>query len=126
MIACDLDNLKTVNDEQGHLVGDTFIREAADILRYTFRLEDVVARIGGDEFAIILPFVNEDQLASILKRLKTNIEYRNNSFAGDFSMSIGAAIAHRGDALLHTLKDADAAMYIAKKQKKLQAITYTV
>jgi diguanylate cyclase (GGDEF)-like protein len=59
ILMLDLDNMKETNDSYGHAAGDKLLQRAANVLRQTFRREDIVARIGGDEFAIIIPRCTE-------------------------------------------------------------------
>ena len=74
IIACDLDGLKQINDQLGHDAGDRAIKAAAKILGlHTFRKEDVVARIGGDEFIVVLPSVDLDLNSSIFERIENGI-----------------------------------------------------
>ncbi len=65
----DLDNLKFVNDNFGHRMGDKYIKKAADIISSTVRTEDIIARIGGDEFALLLPETDRNSAASLCKRI---------------------------------------------------------
>jgi len=123
IVACDLDGLKQINDQFGHDVGDRAIRSAAKILRgNTFRAEDVVARIGGDEFVVILPEVDLGNTKSILDRLIGGIEKFNNSSLDDdlyrpISMSVGYAVVQKGESLEEGYKNADKAMYLNKQKK---------
>jgi diguanylate cyclase (GGDEF)-like protein/PAS domain S-box-containing protein len=124
IIACDLDKLKLINDREGHDAGDRAIRAAANVLgKNTFRKEDIVARIGGDEFVVILPGVDLDQNSSILERIRKGIERHNRSKVKDnlyrpVSMSIGYAVVKEGESLEEGYKNADAAMYREKSVKK--------
>ncbi|MCS7205320.1 MAG: EAL domain-containing protein [Leptospiraceae bacterium] len=68
LLMIDVDNFKYVNDTYGHEVGDKVLKELAKLIRETFRKEDIVARYGGDEFVVILPYVSKDFLESIMKR----------------------------------------------------------
>ena len=124
IIACDLDGLKQINDQYGHDSGDRAIKGAAKVLGlHTFRQEDVVARIGGDEFVVILPSIDLNQNSSILERLENGITQYNNSNLDDglyrpISMSMGHAVVHEGQSLEEGYKSADNAMYVEKISKK--------
>lgn len=131
VIVCDVDGLKLYNDSFGHLMGDRLIKAAADILLQTFRTGDVVARIGGDEFAVLLPRASRDTVEAILSRLKNSIEEFN---AGNeefmLSLSTGMAIGHSKKVNLTQLfREADNNMYREKNinsQQTRAAITKTV
>ena len=124
IIACDLDGLKQINDQQGHDAGDRAIQSAAKVLGFhTFRKEDMVARIGGDEFIIILPAVDLNQTPTIMNRIMGGVEQFNNSQIDDgmyrpISLSFGHAVVHENGSLDEAYKTADKAMYKNKEDKK--------
>ncbi len=124
IISCDLDGLKQINDQLGHDVGDRALKAAAKILSiHTFRKEDVVARIGGDEFVVILPAVDLNESETIFDRVNSGIEKFNNSNIDDnlyrpISMSMGFAVIQEGGSLEEGYKAADQAMYLNKQKKK--------
>lgn len=118
IVVSDIDKLKYVNDTLGHAAGDDLITRAALMLKGAFRAEDVVARIGGDEFAVLLPTADAVVVEEALARVMSKIEASNSSdvsFA--LSMSFGAATASKGDRLEETLKLADKRMYQHKFKK---------
>jgi diguanylate cyclase (GGDEF)-like protein len=123
IIVCDMDDLKQINDTFGHNVGDIAIKGAAKILSSVFRSEDVVARIGGDEFAIIVPRYDINENSSIPKRLqKTIAAYNENKpedgFHRPIALSFGHSLVLEGDSLIEGYKRADKHMYTVKAQKK--------
>lgn len=119
IVMVDVDNLKRVNDTLGHAAGDTLIAAAARALREAFRTEDVVARIGGDEFAILLELANEGAAAAALARIREAVVRCNGPESESFlSLSLGAATATVVNTLYETWKLADQRMYEEKGRRK--------
>lgn len=124
VVVADLDGLKQANDLYGHDHGDALIRSAADMLRDLFRVDDVVARIGGDEFAVLLKGVDEELLGSIMKRArKMNSDGSYQSEHGlPVRISMGSATTRSSSGLGEAIREADAAMYKDKKARKRKLI----
>ena len=118
IIIIDLNNLKKINDEYGHAMGDLYIKNAANILKQTFRPEDMIARIGGDEFLILLPLVDEDICAQAIERLNEYIRLFNRESEFPLSLSAGCATAQTGENLLERIREADKRMYEDKAASK--------
>lgn len=119
IVIADIDGLKVVNDNFGHTEGDRLIKQAAQALQQSFRGEDVVARIGGDEFAVILQNADEASVKEAIKRVltfQTLINEINSTFV--LSVSLGSATAENGEQLSETLKQADSRMYYYKIRRK--------
>lgn len=90
LILCDANGLKLVNDAFGHDEGDRMLKKIADILRSVCRKEDIIARIGGDEFAILLPVVDISKAKSIVERIRDTCQQQDSSPI-PISISIGVA-----------------------------------
>lgn len=117
----DVDDLKRINDELGHNIGSASLAEAAKLLDATFRDADVIARIGGDEFAVAGQF-NHEGIAAAAQRLQDAAAARSCEPAQPFplSLSIGHATSSifRFDTLKDLLARADQVMYERKRRKK--------
>ena len=88
----DLDNLKEINDRHGHRQGDFAVMRAADALKGTFRESDIVARVGGDEFAVLALEASGEYQETILHRLRENLEKLNTAENRcDVGLSVGVA-----------------------------------
>jgi diguanylate cyclase (GGDEF)-like protein/PAS domain S-box-containing protein len=121
-IVGDVDNLKCINDTYGHAQGDEVLKTAAQILRTSFRAEDVVARMGGDEFIALLPSASTEAANRVMERIQEKVQLHPllmNKIP--ISISLGAATIEKGQSLSDALKLADDRMYLAKQQKKNQS-----
>ncbi|MEE9913628.1 MAG: PAS domain S-box protein [Deltaproteobacteria bacterium] len=117
-IVIDLNNLKSINDRHGHAAGDLYIKNAAGLFKQTFRPEDMMARIGGDEFIAMLPSVDESSCAQILERLNENLARYNRDADQPISFSAGFSTAHAGDNIEAMIAEADRRMYREKAKMK--------
>ncbi|HIJ95490.1 MAG TPA: diguanylate cyclase [Desulfuromonadales bacterium] len=117
IIVADIDGLKIVNDTYGHDAGDQLIRTVADTLISAFRASDVVSRIGGDEFAVLLPGADQGTVKEAVDRISGMFELHRSQLQGG-GLSLGFATAECGEALTACLKQADEQMYIQKYSKR--------
>ena len=125
MILIDLDNFKTVNDELGHDKGDELLCQVSNILKSNFRKTDCVARIGGDEFFIMMPqIVNKDNVSEkvrkILKEFPIIVENEQKDKKVEVSLSVGVIFTKTGEENQYEelYRRADSYMYKAKKNGK--------
>lgn len=118
IMMADVDNLKSTNDEQGHAAGDLLLKRVAEVLSASFRTEDIVARIGGDEFAVLLPDISDSSAGDTVKRLLGVLKQHNAEYPGPpVSLSIGLSTANKRVSLSEVLKEADKRMYHAKQRR---------
>jgi len=119
LVMIDIDNLKVFNDQFGHMAGDRALSAVASILRHQFRPRDLIVRYGGDEFAVLLPQVDEKLAMSIADRVRQAV----SGSTGDGSdsliqipirISMGVAELESGGNLTSLIRAADAALYRAK------------
>ncbi|MBL8050373.1 MAG: GGDEF domain-containing protein [Anaerolineales bacterium] len=112
IIIVDLNYLKHVNDTLGHQAGDKLIRRIAEVLQASSDAEQFTARIGGDEFIIILPGQNEEAASEYMKHIQVLVEMNNKYYREpELSISIGAATSTPEMSLEKTINLADDAMY---------------
>ena len=119
MIMIDADHFKAINDRHGHASGDTVLRHLAACLQHTFREVDVVARVGGEEFAVLLPSTTMAGAAAVAERLRLQVAASTVNLDGEatgYTISAGvAAIDADATSLEALMKRADQALYAAKK-----------
>ena len=121
IIMIDMNNLKKINDCAGHAVGDMLLIRTAEILKNSFREEDVISRIGGDEFTVLMPNTDQETLNKLIARLRERIAVKNQqpSFSQyPIEISIGGEVRNTPGSLKDTLKRADANMYLDKSKTK--------
>jgi diguanylate cyclase (GGDEF)-like protein len=121
----DIDDFKKVNDVFGHAVGDQVLAELADHLRASVRAEDVVCRIGGEEFAVIVPRCVEDDAVGVAERLAGRLREAAFDLAGTIAVSVGIAEGPTHAANPRELVAcAEAAMMTAKARGKNQIVFF--
>jgi len=122
LLIIDLDNFKQVNDRYGHLFGDTVLTQASRVLKKMFRSQDILARIGGDEFMVLMWGISDVELLKNRCRQLINVfgnTFRSLSQEVALSCSVGIAVAPvHGQSFLELYQRADQAMYQAKAKGK--------
>lgn len=117
VLLCDLDRFKEINDLFGHDCGDEVLRVVAQTLRDAARLEDCVARWGGEEFLVVLPQTRLADAVWIAERLRTAVNQLSCEWQGQYIMptiSIGVAVQQATQSIDQLIKAADQALYQAK------------
>ncbi len=128
LLFADLDNMKEINDELGHEAGDQALHDMAEILKKTFRKSDIIARMGGDEFAVVITEPSHPDIENIIvKNLIQNITKHNGKGLRMYALSLSTGIANydpeKPCSVSDLLTRADAAMYINKKHRKAEKDT---
>ncbi len=126
IISADLDWLKMVNDKLGHQVGDNLLKACAKVLQDSLRSSDISARIGGDEFAVIMPRTDKLSAEEIIIRINHNIALYNQLNQDMLlSISLGLSVSGNKDQLLtETFKKADVGMYRDKTERSGKALRH--
>jgi len=115
----DCDNFKTVNDTLGHLEGDRLLKAIAEAMSRSVREIDVPARMGGDEFAVLLPETSEEDARTVVERLQEALNTRMREADWPVTFSIGVAVYASAPATVdQLLKNADELMYEVKETSK--------
>ncbi|KOA19748.1 cyclic di-GMP phosphodiesterase Gmr [Clostridium homopropionicum DSM 5847] len=122
LIYMDIDNFKNINDTLGHASGDLFLKDISNILKGNIKSPDFVARLSGDEFALIFENVEDrmevtNRVQDLLKHLRRHWVIDKQEFFISFSLGIAMYPEH-GDNLAMLLRNADIAMYFVKKDLK--------
>ena len=119
VLMMDLDGLKTINDEMGHGCGDMVLQTVAGVLQETVRGHDSVARVGGDEFCVLLPDTDLAEAMTVAERLRTEVEEMAVRYRGEtmrVRASLGVASSEQcGLAWESLMEHSDAALYEAKR-----------
>lgn len=122
----DLNNLKLTNDVFGHEMGDSLIKKTADFLRDIFRADDIISRIGGDEFCILMPKTSVEAAQIVKQRIKNTSE---NYSVGPLRVSIAAGCAvktEETEKIEDILRDADTNMYEDKQANRQKVKSDTI
>ncbi len=120
LVTLDLNGLKQVNDEQGHAAGDALLRRVGEVLIKATEPGWCTARVGGDEFTILMPSMDERAATALIERMGSLIELNNQFYPGQpLSLAMGTASCTSGDQVEAALNHADQAMY----EKKLRCYT---
>ncbi|MCC5815667.1 MAG: GGDEF domain-containing protein [Leptospira sp.] len=130
IVILDLDHLKKINDQYGHIQGDRSILEFSEILKRNTNSKDIIARIGGDEFCLITDWIKKEDLARLIEKIRYEISlikitvYNNPELSHGLTASIGAILVNEKqvrnfDVLYHSI---DEALYRAKIEGRNKAI----
>ena len=122
LVVLDLDDFKAINDRIGHLTGDAVIAESAERVRDVVRTADIACRVGGDEFAVILPESTLADADQLYRRLQAALSARPIGQAGRLSFSAGVAELKPEYDPTTFFERADEALYVAKERGKAQVV----
>ncbi|MGF6598083.1 diguanylate cyclase (GGDEF)-like protein [Paraburkholderia sp. GAS448] len=124
VIMADLNGLKRVNDQLGHAAGDALLRRAGEVLAKALETPFHAARIGGDEFAMLLPGTDERGGAAMIDTIRQLVDLNNQFYPGStLSFSMGAATCQRGERLEAVVQRADLLMYDEKRAHYVNQIS---
>ena len=119
IVYIDCDNFKFVNDKYGHKIGDKVLSTVARIMKRNIRLTDLAARMGGDEFAILLPETSADQAKIVMQKIQKTLLYAMNVKKFPVTFSIGIATFITPPVTINEIiNEADKLMYEVKRDRK--------
>ncbi|MBT7189178.1 MAG: GGDEF domain-containing protein [Anaerolineae bacterium] len=116
IVMADVDRLKETNDQEGHATGDALLKRVAQTLTVSFRTNDVIARIGGDEFVVLLSNTDANAAEELMRRVRQVILEHNTTHAETpIRLSLGVSTAEEPTSLSEMLNEADENMYNEKR-----------
>ncbi|HFD3129018.1 TPA: GGDEF domain-containing protein [Klebsiella quasipneumoniae subsp. similipneumoniae] len=125
VIICDLDHFKRINDNYGHIAGDKVIQFAASVLDSHSRKDDAAARIGGEEFALLLVNAAEDEAQAIAERIRLAVSAEQTPLPERMTISMGVYTTHDGSVTAEEcVQRADEAMYEAKNSGRNRVVIW--
>ena len=122
LVMFDIDHFKRVNDEHGHDVGDDVLVEYTKLISGMLREGDTFARVGGEEFMIILPHINKENAQAVAEKLRLSVE--NYKKVLPLTMSFGVVEYNDGDSVKEILKRVDEALYEAKETGRNKVVAH--
>lgn len=127
LVMFDIDHFKLINDKYGHNIGDLVLKEIANICRMVLREIDIIGRIGGEEFAILLPETSIKEATQVAQRLRMAIEKANVASNSNekikFTASFGVTVTNNSNLTINELlNQADTALYIAKNSGRNKVV----
>ena len=126
LLLIDVDYFKSVNDTYGHAVGDKVLKRVAEILRHSFRSVDILCRIGGDEFAVVMTRVNSSMKQLVINKIMAanDLLQHPKDDLPPVSLSVGVAFSDRENPQGDIFKDADTALYRVKEAGRKGCAVY--
>ena len=119
LLVLDIDHFKSINDRYGHYVGDQVLIRTAEVLKEVFREDDVVGRLGGDEFCIFMKGARKaQQVRKKYEEVRSELRKKIELEGGDLTVSVGAAFTEKGQDFTEVYKKADAALYVVKEHSR--------
>lgn len=126
LLLIDADNFKNINDSFGHLVGDEALKLISNALRISIREHDLVGRVGGEEFCVLLPATNRDDAEAIAERIRMEVEqlvfHPVEGHPHPLSVSIGAVVSDGQQPTSQLMRLADRCLYEAKEQGRNRVV----
>jgi diguanylate cyclase (GGDEF)-like protein len=128
LLLLDLDHFKAINDRFGHLVGDDTLRETAELVQANLRTEDILARFGGEEFAVLLRFTEPQIAFGIAERIRRALEqklfaHEGREFGLTVSIGLSSLLGRNHDTPRDLLQAADDALYTAKAEGRNRTVS---
>jgi len=120
LVIVDVDGFKEINDRIGHLAGDAVLAEIADRIRQVVRSADIPCRVGGDEFAVIVPEAEEGQARRLVGRIQRAVSSRPIARAGRVRVSAGVADVQPSDSPATLFERSDESLYAAKQSGRAE------
>jgi diguanylate cyclase (GGDEF)-like protein len=126
VLLIDIDHFKRINDQLGHAKGDSVLTAMVSLIRKRARKLDLLFRVGGEEFMLLLPDTREADAAAVAEELRASIAESALLEGGAVTASIGVSELHPGESLDSWMKHADDAMYAAKKAGRNRVVRASV
>lgn len=130
LLILDIDHFKQINDNHGHSVGDKCLKKVCQLITTRCRTADLFARIGGEEFAILLPNTGHDEAFALAEQIRTSIANQRIEVKGSVSITCTASIGitsslNSDDTLQALLESADHALYMAKAEGRNRTVAHS-